>query len=154
MTTKPTIYNQYSNELSASVFYLVASNKATILGFNGVAKYFLKLSSEEIEHAKMVVEYLNKRNMPVSYNVEVDAECGETIEQIIYTMLAKEQYIKTCLDTIYQSACEAGDYQTKVFISDMIKEQIDGVDEAKTIVDKLKLSTGNLIQFDNYMEGL
>lgn len=151
-----TITNHYIAEQAASFMYLTAANRVHLQGFNGVAKYFYKMSAEERGHAQMVAEYCSKRGFSVEPKDIPLTELGETIESIFSKVLEAENYIMACLMEIYETACKNKDFPTEVFMQEMIKEQTDGVDEARTNYRKCcqYLTANDPIGFDAYISEL
>ena len=150
------IQDHYINELTASLMYTVASNKVHQMGYNGVAKYFMSLAEEEAEHSRKVVQFCSERCIPLTVKPVPQTNIPEDLEGIFKMVLGAEEFVMECLSTIYNNCTTVQDEPIRVFLVDMIKEQIGGVDEAKINLTKCKMALANNdpLGFDSYCASL
>ncbi|MBF0553772.1 MAG: hypothetical protein HQK96_04360 [Nitrospirae bacterium] len=142
--------------MEASILYLDASNKAHNLGYNGCAKYFLEMSKEESHHARKVVKFINKRGRileqpEIKFTIE-----GEELADIFSNIMDLEIEVMANLVALSKTSIDSGDEAAESFLDEMIKEQIDGVDEATINYKKCLIAkeNGDLLGFDEYIKQL
>ncbi|MES1907239.1 MAG: hypothetical protein MHM6MM_000399 [Cercozoa sp. M6MM] len=131
------LVQQAHKELYACQFYLAASMYFESQNFSGMAKWCMKESDEEREHAKMIFAYLNKRDATVSIQAIPSPEANfESALEVFQKALELELEVSDNLQALYDLAGENKDAATQRFAQDMLVAQVDAGDELRTIIGK------------------
>jgi ferritin heavy chain len=139
--------NQINTELQASYVYLAmhAYFARDDVALPGLAKFFLKSSHEEREHAEKLMNYLITRGgrltlkeikpTETEYN---DPEKGDALHAV-EKALALERAVNVSLLALHQIATDAGDAQMCDFIEgEFLKEQVEGIKKLSDWVAQLR----------------
>ena len=113
-------------------------------------------AEEEAEHSRKVVQFCSERCIPLTVKPVPQTNIPEDLEGIFKMVLGAEEFVMECLSTIYNDCTTVQDEPIRVFLVDMIKEQIGGVDEAKINLTKCKMALANndSLGFDSYCASL
>jgi ferritin heavy chain len=139
--------NQINAEFQASYVYLAlhAYFARDDVALPGLAKFFLKSSHEEREHAEKLMNYLITRGGRLQLK-EIkapetefdDPEKGDALNAV-EKALALEKAINVSLLTLHKIAEEAGDPQMCDFIEgEFLKEQVESIKTLSDYVAQLR----------------
>ena len=139
---------QINIELDASQQYLSLYNffLRDDVGLTNIAKYFLKASEEEREHALKMIEYQNKRGGKVKlkiiqdYNYEIRGTQTESDILIAFKMVLElEKKVYKHLLELHKIADDNSDPQFTDYIEgEFLSEQVDAIYELEKQVAILK----------------
>jgi len=149
------ISSQIKMELEASQTYMsmAAYFGRDDVAYRGFAKFFMKASDEEREHATKFIEYLNKRGGYVKIK-GLDAPAQEWAGPLgaVTAALELERLVNAALLDLHWEAQQKNDPHLQDFIeSEYLIEQVDSIRELsswKTILTRLQDNPLGLHQFD------
>ena len=138
------INRQINLELNASYHYLAASAHFAAASLDGFALWMRGQSSEELEHAMRLFDYLNERGAGILLDTvkAPPSSFGSPVE-VFLQALDHEKAVTASIHAIYALAVEKGDYATQVMLQWFITEQVEEEDTAGAIVDQLKMAGSN-----------
>lgn len=146
------INDQIAAELDGAHTYLQLSSVYAERSLNGIAHFFTVQYYEELNHARMLMDYLQRKNGSVRLKTTaLEAFTADTVKDGFASSLQLEQ---TQTDRIYklqQLARNLGHNETEIFLNWFITEQTEEEDTFQTIVDQLTLvnqSPEGLLQID------
>lgn len=134
------LIQQISDESYNAHLYLKIYSYLKNKGLDNMAAHFRHQFEEEIEHQKMIADYITDRNEDIivlGVN-EVDFEPTNLLE-VANTYLKQEQHTTKKLINIAKSAFEESDFITFSFMQEMINNQKEEEEEAFTFLDKVEL---------------
>ncbi|KAL7529906.1 hypothetical protein ACHAXR_003218 [Thalassiosira sp. AJA248-18] len=130
--------NQVSHELSASQFYLSASIWFENRDWEGMASYMLAESSEERGHALQLIDFANKRNIPVKLQgLDAPNADWESPEEVWRDVLKLEQGNTESLLHLAEAASKCQDYAVLACLNPFHMEQVDSESKISTIIAKV-----------------
>lgn len=131
---------QINAEMWSAYLYLAMSMEATDKGLSGVANWFKKQYSEEMEHALKFVGYLQSQMVRVE--LKPIAEFPTTWDgcplKMFENALAHEQKVTGMINDLYALATKEKDYATTIFLQWYVTEQIEEEANCQEIIDTLK----------------
>ena len=117
--------DQVSQELAASQFYLSASIWFDIRDWEGMASYMLAESSEERGHALQLIDFANKRNIPVQlHGLEAPPTDWNSPEEVWQDALELEQKNTASLLHLAEAATKCQDYAVLACLNPFHMEQV------------------------------
>lgn len=121
------IVDQINKELEAFYAYrsIALHFEHPDVAFSNVAKFFNKMSTEELEHAKELQGYLIKRGVrPVLKEVKAfNADKNLTLQQAFELALTFEKNVFTALRMLHDLAEKAGDDHLAMFLEEVFFEE-------------------------------
>lgn len=117
-------------EHSAFYFYLALgvhfdSRKVSLLN---LSKFFFKESDDELEHAKIVIKYMNQIGVKVSLGpIEAKDPSHMSISEIFETAESFEYKVLQHYELISKEAAEANDNATSSFVDFFLDKQVKEV---------------------------
>lgn len=130
--------NQVSQELTASQFYLSASIWFNRREWEGMASYMLAESSDERTHALGLIDFANKRNIPVIlHSLEAPPATWNSPEEVWKDVLKLEQKNTASLLHLAEAATQCQDYAVLACLNPFHMEQVDSEDKISTIIAKV-----------------
>jgi len=134
--------NQVSRELAASQFYLSASIWLDGRDWEGMASYMLAESSEERGHALQLIDFANKRNIPVKLE-SLDAPNADwkSPKDLWKDVLRHEQENTESLLHLAEAANKCQDYAVLACLNPFHMEQVNAESTISTII--ARVSDGN-----------
>lgn len=144
---------QIKHEYSNHGVYKRFSNWANIRGLNHTAGFFSKEAKEELEHAELIIKYLEDMNelIDVVYD-SIPETYINTYQSLFEQALKIEQGTTLKLAEISQMALTISDFKTFVAIEPLNKIQIDEEATYMTILDRIKIRLGNTPTSDETSE--
>ena len=114
------------------------------VALRGMARYFLKQSSDERKHAEHMMEYQNQRGgrvrlaaIPMPLSDFAHVEKGDALNAMELALsLEKLNYGK--LKALDKLAADAGDFSLCDFVDDMLQDQVEDVKRAAEYVAQLR----------------
>ena len=135
---------QVNAEFWSSYLYLSMSSDFAVKGLPGFANWMNVQFQEEKDHAIKFFNYIISRGgrpdlRPIS---EVQKEWKSPLEAF-QNALEHEQVVTKLINNLYTLAAEDQDYATQSTLKWFIDEQVEEEDNARAIIDKLKMIGDN-----------
>lgn len=124
-TIQKLLQDQLNKERQNSQIYSFVSVSLQNQSYDGFAKFFMKQSQQELEHAQKFAEYLiSKRVNPEYRTLSGVSGVGTPLDfaKLSYTT---ERSTTDALEELYRQAEEAEEYQVCAFLKDLLVEQIE-----------------------------
>jgi len=149
------INDQIQAEYYSSYLYLAMSAYCEEINMPGFAHWMRKQAEEEVEHAMKFYHYVVERGGRVVFGaIEQPQVDYDSILAVAEETLAHEQKVTSLIYQLYEVALEEKDYATQSLLKWYIDEQVEEEDNARTIVDQLKMvggHTNGLIMLDKQL---
>lgn len=143
---------QINKELFSSYLYLSMSAYFEEIGLKGFANWMMVQHKEENDHAMKIYNYLISQGARVKLlKIEEPLHSWETPLQAFEAALKHEQFITESINSLVDLAEELRDRATYNFLQWYIDEQVEEEENARDIIDKLKLvgdNKGGLFMLD------
>ena len=135
---------QINAEFWSAYLYLSMSMHFANEGYDGIANWFAIQFKEEQDHATIFMNYVNSRDGKVLLApiAAVDTEWASPLAAFEAT-LAHEKKVTALINDLYAVAVEEKDYATQNMLKWFIDEQVEEEESATTIIDSLKLVSGD-----------
>ena len=129
---------QIHAELTASLTYMAASNYYDSKNLTNIRDFMRKESNEEKAHAEEIIDYINKRNgNAIVPSVSPANITYEKHDLIFQQLLAMEIETEKTLHEAVKVAKAEGDIATEVALQDLVKNQIEAIDEWDAKVEEI-----------------
>jgi len=129
---------QVTQEMAASQFYLSASIWFDGRDWEGQAKYMLAESAEERGHALQLIDFANKRNIPLKLQSLDAPDCDwSSPEDVWKAVLKLEQANTASLLQLAEAANRCQDYAVLACLNPFHMEQVDAEDKIGSIIAKV-----------------
>lgn len=117
-----------------------------------LARHYYRQAVEERNHALMIVQYLLDRDL----RVEIPAGSPvrndfTTVIDPIALALAQEKQVTEQIEAIFRAAREEGDALGEQFLLWFLKEQVEEVASAQTLLTVATRARDNLFDLENYV---
>ncbi len=133
------INQQISRELWSANLYLSMAFYFDMEGFNGFAKWMMKQSQEETEHAHTMAGYLIKRGGKARVGkVEAVPEKWNTPLEVFEQVYDHECKVSRWIDELLDLAIAENDKATQDFLWTFVREQVEEEATASGIVDRIR----------------
>jgi ferritin len=143
---------QITNELAASQLYLSASIWCEGKEFVGMASYMRKESDEERFHALSLIDFANKRDIPIRLEeVPAPEYRWDTLEDLWSNLLECERANTQALYEVADAAQACHDHAITTLLMPFHTEQVESEGNLKTILAKVReenLTPGLVYQLD------
>ena len=141
---------QINAEFWSAYLYLSMSMDAASQGLKGISSWFAIQFKEEQDHAQILINYLNSRNSRVVLApiAKVQTEWATPLAMYEDT-LAHEKQVTEMINKLFQLADDEKDIATKNMLVWFVDEQVEEEENAREIIDQLKMVEGN--KFGLYM---
>lgn len=135
---------QINAELWSAYLYLSMSMNFQAKGLSGIANWFYIQFREEQDHARIFMNYINRRGGRVRLApiAGVDTEWDRPIDAFAAT-LAHEQKVTALINNLYALAASENDYATCDQLKWFVSEQVEEEETAQGYIDKLTLVGDN-----------
>lgn len=130
---------QVNAEMWSSNLYLSMAVYFKKEGLNGFAHWMEKQASEELDHARQMINYSIDRGGDViigQVNV-VPTAWGSPVE-VFEHVYKHEKYVSELIDKMVDIAEEDKDHASRDFLFGFVREQVEEESTAKGILDDLK----------------
>lgn len=143
---------QITNEFAASALYLSASIWCEGKEFVGMANYMRAESAEEREHGLLLIDFANKRDIPITLQeIPAPESDWDTLEDLWSDLLDCEKANTQALYAVADAAQNCRDHAVLTLLQPMHSEQVDSEGKLKTILAKVhqeNLTPGLVYQLD------
>lgn len=135
---------QINAEFWSAYLYLSMSANMSDKGMAGVANWFAIQFKEEQDHAMKLFNYVIARGGKVTLQPieKVDTEWKSPLDAFEQT-LQHEEKVTSLINNLYALAEQEKDYATQSMLKWFIDEQVEEEENAKAIIDTLKLIGDN-----------
>lgn len=117
-----------------------------------LARHYYRQALEERNHAMMIVQYLLDRDLaveiPAGSSVRNDFSA---VTDPIALALAQEKQVTTQIEAIFKAARAEGDALGEQFLLWFLKEQVEEVASATTLLTVAQRAKDNLFDLENYV---
>lgn len=139
---------QINAEMWSAYLYLAMSMDATDKGMKGVAHWFRKQYSEEMEHAMKFVDYLHGQMARVELKpiAEVNTKWDNATKMFEQT-LEHEKKVTALIHNLCNIAAEEKDHATANLLQWYVNEQVEEEANAKEILDDLNFIGNDKVGF-------
>jgi len=136
--------DQLNKELYSAYLYLSMAAWAESNNLNGFAHWFKVQAKEELGHAMKFYSFIFERGGKVFLkDVSKPKTDWSSPVEVFEDTLEHEKYITKSIHEILKLAREEGDYSTEVFLHWFIDEQVEEEDQARKILDTLRMIGDN-----------
>ena len=131
---------QVNKEFYSAYLYLDFSNFYKSRSLDGYANWYEIQAREEMDHAMMMIRYLQDNDHEVVLEAIDKPQCKlESPEDPLHAGLEHERYVTSLIHTIYDAAHEVKDYRTMQFLDWFVKEQGEEETNAENMIKKYEL---------------
>lgn len=117
-----------------------------------LAGHFYRQALEERNHAMMIVQYMLDRDIPVEIPGTGDVRNGfDDVVEPIRLALEQEQQVTEQVEAIFAAARAEGDVLGEQFLLWFLKEQVEEVAAATTLLTVAERAGSNLFDLENYV---
>ena len=117
-----------------------------------LARHFYRQSIEERNHGMMIVQYMLDRDIPVEIPGTGDVRNGfDDVVEPIRLALEQEQQVTEQIEAIFAAARAEGDALGEQFLLWFLKEQVEEVAAATTLLTVAERAGSNLFDLENYV---
>ena len=138
------INDQINAELWSAYLYLSMSAYCYDNGYNGVANWYQVQFKEEQDHAKILFNYIISRNGKVELKpINAVPTEWDSLLNLFESTLHHEQKVTDMINDLFALTSAEKDYATQSMLQWFIDEQVEEEENAKTIIDNLKMIKDN-----------
>ena len=133
------INQQIVAEMWSANLYMSMSFYFDKEGFQGFSNWMKKQSQEEIDHAYMMAEYINKRGGEASLG-QIDAvpQTWDNALAVFEHVYAHECKVSKMIDDLLDLAISENDKATQDFFWQFVREQVEEEATASGILDRIR----------------
>ena len=147
---------QVTKEFYSAYLYLDFANYYNEKGLKGYQNWFEIQAKEELDHALLFIQYMQKNDMKVTLGAidKPDKKFKDFIEPL-KASLEHEKYVTDLIHKIYAEAQKANDFRCTQFLDWFVKEQGEEEDNARTNIQRAELFGNDpktLYQLDQEMQ--
>ncbi|NLO77749.1 MAG: ferritin [Methanomicrobiales archaeon] len=137
------INEQIKWELYSSYLYLSMSTWYNSIGLQGFANWERIQAKEERDHAMKLYDYVLFRGENVELqSIDAPPSSWESPEKAFEFQYAHEQEVTAMINNLVEIALEVRDHATYNMLQWFVNEQVEEEDNARTILEKLKVVSG------------
>ena len=135
---------QINAEMWSAYLYLSMASYCHFIGQPGMASWFEVQFSEEQDHAKILFNYVNSRGGRVELK-PIDAVPTEWngVLDVFQSTLRHEQKVTDLINNLYALTHAENDFATQSMLKWFVDEQVEEEENAKTIIDNIKMIKDN-----------
>ena len=135
---------QINAEFWSGYLYLSMANNFEAMGLKGIANWFTIQYKEELDHARIFINYVNSRGgrvllAPID---SVPTEWASPLDAFKAT-LEHEQKVTSLINNLYALAEAEHDFATRQMLNWFVAEQVEEEDTARTMIDNFTLIGDN-----------
>ncbi|MEE0774953.1 MAG: ferritin [Merdibacter sp.] len=131
---------QVNKEFYSAYLYLDFSNFYKSRSLDGYANWYEIQAREEMDHAMMMIRYLQDNDHEVVLEAIDKPQCKlESPEDPLHAGLEHERYVTKLIHTIYDAADEVRDFRTMRFLDWFVEEQGEEEKNASDMVSRYAL---------------
>ena len=143
---------QIGHEFDAHMQYVAIAVWCDSHDLPQLAAHYYRQSLEERNHAMMIVQYMLDRDLDVSFPraAEVRSDFSNVREPIALA-LAQEKEVTEQIEAIFQAARAENDVLGEQFMLWFLKEQVEEVAAATTLLTVAERAGENLFDLENFV---
>lgn len=131
---------QVNKEFYSAYLYLGFANHYEDETLPGFANWYRIQAQEERDHAMLFIQYLQMNHASVTLEAIDKPEIhADALIDPLEAGYQHEQYVTSLIHHLYAIAFDEKDFRTMQFLDWFIKEQGEEENNAKTLIDKMKL---------------
>ncbi|MCH3994370.1 MAG: ferritin [Prevotella sp.] len=135
---------QINVEMWSAYLYLSMAAYCHSIRQTGMARWFEVQFKEEQDHAKILFNYIVRRNGRVLLEaVEAVPKEWKSVREVFVNTLGHEREVTEKINTLVTLTKKNNDYATESMLQWFIDEQVEEEDEARDIIDKLDMIKEN-----------
>lgn len=135
---------QINAEMWSAYLYLSMAAYCHANGYDGIAKWFEVQFKEEQDHAIIFYNHLISRDAVVDLKpIETVPTKWDSALHAFEETLKHEQVVTSLINGLYAIAIEENDFATQSMLKWFIDEQVEEEDNARTIINNLKMIGDN-----------
>ncbi len=143
---------QVAHELDAHQQYIAIAVWFDSHDLPQLAAHFYRQSVEERNHAMMIVQYHLDRDLPVVIPGTSDVRNDfSSVVEPLQLALDQEKQVTAQIEAIFRAAREEGDALGEQFLLWFLKEQVEEVASATTLLTVAQRAGDNLFDLENYV---
>ena len=132
--------NQINKEFYSAYLYLDFSNFLYDEGLDGFGNWFKIQAQEEMDHATLMIQYLqNNSEKVVLEAIDKPAVTLTDAKSVLTETLKHEQYVTSLIHNVYGAAYEVKDFRTMQFLDWFVKEQGEEEKNAENLIKRFEL---------------
>jgi len=156
-TLAKALNDQMNFEFYSSHVYLAMASYCESQDYSGFAKFFMKQSDEEREHALKIYKYLQDRGQQaIITGFESPGNQFASVLDVFQKALEHEKVVTSRIYSLSDLAGSEKDYTTSSFLDWFLQEQVEETSQFETVVQKLRRITddeGAIFVYDMHMNG-
>ena len=132
--------SQINKEFYSSYLYFEFANYYQEAGLDGFYNWYYVQAQEEMDHALLMVKYLQNNGEKVTFEAvaKPEAALGDNMAPL-KAAYEHEKFITAAINEIYAAANAAKDFRTMQFLDWFVKEQGEEEKNASDLVRKMEL---------------
>ena len=131
---------QITKEMESAYLYLGMSKYFAEKGLDGIASWFKKQASEEMEHAQKFIDYLTSNEIPFEFHdVKYMRVEYADVKAPFVKQLEHEKLVTSLIFNLYEKAIEVKDLFAVRFLNWFVSEQAEEEATARGLLDKIAL---------------
>lgn len=143
---------QIGHELDAHLQYVAIAVWCDSRDLPQLARHYYRQSLEERNHAMMIVQYMLDRDLPVAFPQAAPVRSAfDSAREPIALALAQEKEVTEQIEAIFQAARAENDVLGEQFMLWSLKEQVEEVAAATTLLTVAERAGDNLFDLENFV---
>ena len=135
---------QINAEMWSAYLYLSMSLDADNKGYKGVSNWFYIQYQEEVDHARIFMNYLGSRDLKVELRPIAEVPTTwESIQAMFKDTLAHEKHVTELINNVAAIANEDKDFASINRMVWFIDEQVEEEEHARTMLQSFEAVEGN-----------
>ena len=135
---------QFNAELYSSYLYLSMNAYFKAMNLDGFANWMYQQATEELIHAMKFYDFINQRGGRVTpAAIAAPPSEWESPLGVFEDTLAHEQKVTSLINDLVDTANEAHDHATQIFLQWFVTEQVEEEESAGNVLEQLKMLQGN-----------
>jgi ferritin len=136
--------DQFNAELYSSYLYLSMNAYFKSTNLDGFANWMYQQAIEEMIHAMKFYDFINQRGGRVTpAAIAAPPSEWESPLAVFEDTLSHEQKVTGLINDLVDTASEAHDHATQIFLQWFVTEQVEEEESAGSVLEQLKLLQGN-----------
>jgi len=143
---------QVGHEFNAHQQYIAIAVWFDAQDLPQLARHYYRQAIEERNHAMMIVQYMLDRDLPIDIPGSGDVINGfDDVVTPIKLALAQEKQVTSQIEALFAAARAEGDALGEQFLLWFLKEQVEEVASATTLLTVAERAGANLFDLENYV---
>ena len=144
--------DQVGHEFNAHQQYIAIAVWFDSQDLPQLARHYYRQAVEERNHAMMIVQYMLDRDLPVEIPGSGDVVNGfSDVVSPIRLALEQEKQVTAQIEELFRAARTEGDALGEQFLLWFLKEQVEEVASATTLLTVAERAGSNLFDLENYV---